>query len=542
MLLGIDVGGTFTDAVIIQNGRVLAWAKSRTSHGHLMDGILASLDQVLQEAAIPGEAIDQVTLSTTVVTNAIVSHQTEAVDLYIVPGPGRNVDQAFPVVPHSLPGYTDHRGQVMESLSDQALRDYVEGHKQHAKAAISAKFSVRNPKEEGRIGDLLRQTYSFVAEGAKLSGALNFPRRTVTAYYNAAVADLYQDFIGQVTGALEARGLVAPLYILKADGGSLLAEQLESHPVETAFTGPAASVLGLMALDSMPPYEQAVALDIGGTTTDISLWDKGQPIMTKEGVSIDGYPSSIRSYLVQSIGVAGETAIHQEQGQVRLGPDRLGPSVALGGQQATLGDVLIALGWADFGDRAKAQAAVAAYDVDAIAKMAVDSLVKAIQTMVDQANRQPIYTVEDLVHPPVFDPHTLVLIGGSAKAFKPLLEAYTDYRIIVPEEGAVANAIGAAMARHTLSLTLHVDSKLGRISVPELGLQEENHSLVRQGEVLAYAYELLEREAKRLGLPKGPMVCQGLEDFSLIEGWGRSYKRITAQVAMQAGVIDHVKA
>lgn len=541
MLLGIDVGGTFTDAVLIKDASVLAWAKSRTSHGHLMDGILASLDQVLRDAKVSGEAIEQVTLSTTVVTNAIVSHQIDEVDLYIVPGPGRNVLGAFPVKPHIVSGYTDHRGQVLARLSSQDFMAYVDDHQNHSKAAISAKFAVRNPQEEGRLANLLHNTYSFVTEGAKLSGALNFPRRTVSAYYNSAVASIYQNFMDQVKEALEARGIVAPVYILKADGGSLPVAQLEDKAVETAFTGPAASILGLMALDSVPSSHKAIALDIGGTTTDISLWNEGRPLMTKEGVSIDGYPSSIQSFLVRSIGVAGETAVRQQDGQVQIGPDRVGPSVALGGSQPTLGDALIALGLAEFGDKVKAQAAMASFDPEMLGKMAVDRILEAIHDMVEEANHQPIYVIEDLVNPPIFEPDTLILIGGSAKAFKPLLERYTDYAVILPKEGAVANAIGAAMARHTLSLTVHVDSKTGRLTVPELGLQEENHSIIRGQEAVDYGCKLLAEEASRLGLAATDMVCQNLEEFSSIEGWGKSYKRITAQVAMQAGVIDHVK-
>ena len=112
---------------------------------------------------------------------------------------------------------------------------------------------------------------------------------------------------------------------------------MESIPAETVFTGPAATVLGLEALRSTKDAH-TVALDIGGTTTDISLWKQGKPLMTKEGVSIREYPSAVRSFAVTSVGIGGECGVRYEDGKLMVGPERIGPSVALGGTIPTLGD------------------------------------------------------------------------------------------------------------------------------------------------------------------------------------------------------------
>ena len=112
MLIGIDVGGTFTDAVVIQDGHILASGKERTTKEQLMYGILAALDRVMH-VVIPDQ-VERVTLSTTVVTNTIVSRKEAPVDLYVVTGPGMNVDHSFPVAPIYVNGYTDHRGIVVE--------------------------------------------------------------------------------------------------------------------------------------------------------------------------------------------------------------------------------------------------------------------------------------------------------------------------------------------------------------------------------------------------------------------------------------------
>ena len=262
--------------------------------------------------------------------------------------------------------------------------------------------------------------------------------------------------------------------------------------------------------------------------------------MTKEGLCIDGYPSSIQSFLVRSIGLAGETVLRKKDNHVLIGPDRVGPSVALGGSQATLGDALLALGYAHYGDLLKAQEAVADFDLEEVAQEAAQTIVTAIEAMVEEANRQPVYVVEDLVNPHPFQPNTLVLIGGSAQAFKPLLEAYTNYRILVPQDAAVANALGAAMARHSLELTIHIDTKTGILTIPELGLQEVNPSIRTEEAVVDYAFKKLEEQAHSLGLEKGPMVLKHIEAFPVIEGWGTSHMTITASVQLEAGVTGHV--
>lgn len=551
MRLGIDVGGTFTDAVVVDHNRLLGAAKSRTTHEQFMVGLLASLDKVLSQERIEADQISQVTLSTTVVTNAIVSHHLDPVDLFVIPGPGLNIEHTFPVKPYILKGYTDHRGRLQERMKEEDLRDLLDeieathvgayrGKQGIKRAALSGKFAVRNPKEEVRLATILGNYYDFVSTGASLSGSLNFPRRTVTAYYNAAVEGIFRDFKTSVQMALETRGILAPLYILKADGGSLPIDALLEKPVETAFTGPAASVLGLYTLEAMKEYPMAVALDIGGTTTDISLWQEGKPLMTKEGLSIDGYPSSIQSFLVRSIGLAGETVLRKKDNHLLIGPDRVGPSVALGGNQATLGDALLALGYAHYGDLLKAQEAVADFDLGEVAQEAAQTIVAAIEAMVEEANRQPVYVVEDLLNPHPFQPDTLVLIGGSAQAFKPLLEAYTNYRILVPQDAAVANALGAAMARHSLELTIHIDTKTGILTIPELGLQEVNPSIRTEEAVVDYAFKKLEEQAHSLGLEKGPMVLKHIEAFPVIEGWGTSHMTITASVQLEARVTGHV--
>lgn len=570
MLLGLDVGGTFTDAVIIDGHRVVAIAKRRTTKDNLMNGIGEALDAVLE--GYDTSNIEQVTLSTTVVTNTIVEEKEQVVDLYVVTGPGRNVDDIFPVKPIYLQGYTDHRGIVVERTPTDAVRgiaNMVQTRSGTDLAAVSAKFGVRNPQEELSITEELKNTYHAISNGSLLSGSLNFPRRTISAYFNSAVTPVFTVFKKNVEDALSARNIVAPLHILKADGGSLPVEHMVSRPVETAFTGPAATVLGLSALGVIG-NQHTVALDIGGTTTDISLWKHGRPLMTKNGVSIREYPSAVRSFAVTSVGIGGESVVRLKNGNLTVGPERVGPSVALGGVEPTLGDALIVLGHANYGDFNLAsralqdladtiQATVQSNNVNTlnnqltliktssdVARLILQNALETIQRGVDEVitveNKRPIYVVADIVNPDIFVPEHIVVVGGTAPSLGASIGEYMDLPITIPENAAVANAIGAALALSTIELTVHVDTKCRLLVIPELGIKQQNCTLKRAEQVVERAKEGLSEEALRLGLDTAQEIeVISIEDFPVVEGWQSMERLITVKVQLAAGVKHYVE-
>ena len=569
MLLGLDVGGTFTDAVIIDDHRVVASAKRRTTKDNLMQGIGEALDAVL--AGCNTSNIEQVTLSTTVVTNTIVEEKEQVVDLYVVTGPGRNVDDIFPVNPIYLQGYTDHRGIVVERTPTNVVRDIAEMVQSHSGtdlAAVSAKFGVRNPQEELSITEELKGKYNTISNGSLLSGSLNFSRRTISAYFNTAVTPVFTVFKKNVESALSMRNINAPLHILKADGGSLPMEHMVSRPVETAFTGPAATVLGLSALGAIGE-EHTVALDIGGTTTDISLWKQGRPLMTKNGVSIREYPSAVRSFAVTSVGIGGESVVRIVDSDVTVGPERVGPSLALGGAEPTLGDALIVLGYASYGDTTLAEQAMevlanrlntsakdgttqiqqqltGAMTASDMARLVVDKALQIIQRGIDEVvtaeNKRPIYVVADIVNPDVFVPAQIVVVGGTAPSLGPSIGEYLNLPVTIPENAAVANAIGAALALSTIELTVHVDTKRRLLVIPELGIKQQTCTLKRVEQVVERAKEALSEEALRLGLGKDQDIeVISIEDFPVVEGWQSMERLITVKVQLAAGVKQYVE-
>ena len=570
MLLGLDVGGTFTDAVIIDGHRVVATAKRRTTKDNLMNGIGEALDAVLE--GYDTSNIEQVTLSTTVVTNTIVEEKEQVVDLYVVTGPGRNVDDIFPVKPIYLQGYTDPRGIVVERTPADAVHgivNMVQTRSGNDLAAVSAKFGVRNPQEELSITEELKNTYHTISNGSLLSGSLNFPRRTISAYFNSAVTPVFTVFKKNVEDALSARNILAPLHILKADGGSLPMEHMVSRPVETAFTGPAATVLGLSALGVIG-NKHTVALDIGGTTTDISLWKHGKPLMTKSGVSIREYPSAVRSFAVTSVGIGGESVVRFKNGNLTVGPERVGPSVALGGVEPTLGDALIVLGHATYGDFNLAtqalqdmadaiQATLRSKNVNTsnnqltliktasdVARLIVEKALQTIQHGINEVvkveNKRPIYVVADIVNPDVFVPEHIVVVGGTAPSLGPSIGEYLELPVTIPENAAVANAIGAALALSTIELTVHVDTKRRLLVIPELGVKQKNCTLKRAEQVVERAKETLSEEAIRLGLDTVQEIeVISIEDFPVVEGWQSMERLITVKVQLAAGVKHYVE-
>ena len=592
MLLGLDVGGTFTDAVIIEGHRVVSSAKRRTTKDNLMQGIGEALDAVL--ASCDTSNIEQVTLSTTVVTNTIVEEKEQVVDLYVVTGPGRNVDDIFPVSPIYLQGYTDHRGIVVERTSTDAVSDIARMVQERSGtdlAAVSAKFGVRNPQEELSITEALKERYNTISNGSLLSGSLNFPRRTISAYFNSAVTPVFTVFKKNVEAALSARNIKAPLHILKADGGSLPMEHMVSRPVETAFTGPAATVLGLSALGAIG-NAHTVALDIGGTTTDISLWKQGKPLMTKNGVSIREYPSAVRSFAVTSVGIGGESVVRIVDGEITVGPERVGPSAALGGDEPTLGDALIVLGHASYGDAEHATQSLqqladmlqadgkhgerentfgnyggntfgddsentfedhnsekqCTHNMSAldIAQLIVEKALETIQHGIDEVvqaeNKRPVYVVADIVNPDVFAAAQIVVVGGTATSLGPSIGQFLNLPVTIPENAAVANAIGAALALSTIELTVHVDTKRRLLVIPELGIKQQTCTLKRAEQVVERAKEALVEEALRLGLDKAQEVeVISIEDFPVVEGWQSMERLITVKVQLEAGVKHYVE-
>ncbi|MDD4249461.1 MAG: hydantoinase/oxoprolinase family protein, partial [Methanosarcina sp.] len=340
MLIGIDVGGTTTDAVLIRNGEVYSTTKVSTERGNLLKSLLNALDEVSR--GVPPGQLERVVFSTTIITNLIAEGKTDRVALLLIPGPGVNPESY--VFPDSfyLKGAMDFRGREIQLLDEAEVRETVSRIREQgfSRAAVVSKFGQRNPSHELRIEEILREMYPDckVELGHKVSGKLNFPRRIATSMLASATGERYQEFVAEIKKALEERDIRAPVYILKADGGTLPIEKSVAFPVETIFSGPAASTIGALALT--PEGQTSVVVDIGGTTTDLALILSGKPLMASKGAKLGNFLTHVRAFAVRSMAVGGDSIVRvRETGDgvriVTIGPERAGPAYCMGGEEPT---------------------------------------------------------------------------------------------------------------------------------------------------------------------------------------------------------------
>ena len=477
MLLGIDVGGTFTDAVLLNGSEIAAQAKTPTTHEDVLQCILQALDMVLPKHQEEINKIERVVISSTIVTNALTEDKLDPVFLAVITGPGMNVTHKFPVAPYFVSGYVDHRGKITAQIDWTKHRDLLKRRGANSVCAVSGKFSVRDPQLEYELEHELKQNgYSKIFLGSELSGELNFVRRTNSAYFAGAVYRTFKSFAGKIQRAMAERGICAPVHVLKADGGTLPIEAAINQPVEAIFTGPAASVLGIEALAA--PTVNSISLDVGGTTTDIAFWKNGLPLMARKGAVVNGYPTAVRAFHMRSVGIGGDSAITKTEDGYRVGPMRQGPAAAVGGTKATLSDALIVAGYVSFGDASKSLAAIAALggepkeEAQKIVQAAVDTIRTTVAEMLDEWAKQPVYTVDDVIRGTEFVPEQLIGVGGGSLGLIKALGEDMALPVDIPKGAVVANAIGAAVARPTLSAGLRADTTDGFYIIPESGKRE----------------------------------------------------------------------
>lgn len=483
MLLGIDVGGTHTDAVLIGPGGVVACSKRRTNHENLLASIREVLAGIVPVAG--PQAVTRLNLSTTLSTNAIIEGTADPVGVFVSGGPGID-PEAYRMGDHYhvLPGAIDHRGRETSPLDIAAGRAGLAACRKAGVRVYAGvtKFSTRHPEQELALRGLLAPGADHVSLGHEFSGRPGFGRRIATACLNSAVWRIYNRFCDAVEQSVAEMGLPPGIInVLKADGGTMPLSVSRSHPVQSILSGPAASVMGIIAVCDIA--EDSVILDIGGTTTDIAVFAAGAPLIENEGIAIASRPTLVRALRTRSIGVGGDSAISVSREAVQVGPRRLGPPMALGGPVPTLVDALNIQNVIAIGDpRASyrgilAAAAPAGFEPEEVAEAAILNAVNQIRSevaaFVREINDRPVYTISELLEGRRVRPSRVYVMGGPAQAMSALLQDAFSEEVVVPESFAVANAIGAALARPTFSVELFADTAAGRLTIPSLGVARD---------------------------------------------------------------------
>lgn len=327
--LGVDAGGTYTDAVIYAFGedRVVDKAKAPTTRFDLTVGIRNAIDQL--NARLLSQ-VRLVSLSTTLATNAIVEEKGGLVGLILI-GYDRYDETRIPIAPKVLvPGKHDMDGVEMIPLDEDRLREAVReltGAGVNA-LAISSYLSVRNPDHEIRAKEKVRELTDLpVVCGHELTDELNAIRRATTAGLNGRLIPIVDELIRSVKRAMEERGIHAPLMAVKGDGTLMSEEMARSRPIETILSGPAASISGAAHLVEV---KDATVVDIGGTTSDIAVLEGGLPRRRSKGTSVGSWQTSVCAVDIRTFGLGGDSYIQiNRKGRVVVGPRRVIPLAAL---------------------------------------------------------------------------------------------------------------------------------------------------------------------------------------------------------------------
>jgi len=550
--VGIDVGGTYTDAVLIQDGHIQQTAKVPTRSENLVETLMDALDQL----NIPDEqALNQITVSTTLVTNAILQNQIPDVQLLLFSGNGMRVEALpWPVRYHELTGEIDFRGREIEPPDQREWEKLLTPilRKGPTQVAIVGKFSHRNSLHEEQLADYLKaMNPSLRIALGHAWGQANFYRRSLTTYLNLAVTDVYHQFAEQLQSAISARKILAPISILKADGGILPISKI--RPIESIYSGPAASILA--ALTQNEADASSIIVDIGGTTTDIGLVLSGVPLLSSKGAQIGPYSTLVRSLAVRSIPVGGDSAIHATEAGFVLESYRLGPAYCLGGTIPTPTDAMRYLGLIEYGDERLAEEGLASIlpaerripeFLQALATAIIDTVAERIAEAVDSLKREwteePAYKIWEVLHPHEARTFLTLVSGGGARGMTAALEKRLQSTVQLGAYPEVSNALGAAMARPTFDCTLQLDTYMKRYRVEETGEQGKwSGSLRPYLEVEGFLDNLAQQQATTYGIKMENMERDPFDFFPIVQGSRTVGQIIRGAVHLRSGVIGRLQ-
>ena len=332
--LGLDTGGTFTDAVLLAGGRrVIASAKALTTPWNLAIGIGKAIRAVLEllPAGTGRAEVSLVSVSTTLATNAVVENRFSPVCTLLIGFDDAMVERSGLQRPGSgglvvrVSGGHIATGEESAALDEAAVTRAVAEHEARVEAfAVAANFSVRNPAHELRARKLIRaMTPKPVTCAHELSSKLDAPRRALTAALNARLTPQIRHLIEALSQVLAVESIDAPLMIVKGDGSLMKAQIALEYPVETILSGPAASVVGAGFLTGLDDF---VVSDMGGTTTDVAVVSGGRPVISGEGALVGAWRTMVEAVDVRTSGLGGDSEVYfDRQHRLCVGPRKAMP-------------------------------------------------------------------------------------------------------------------------------------------------------------------------------------------------------------------------
>ena len=442
MRIGVDVGGTNTDAVLMDGTQVVASHKAPTS-GNVSDGIINAITAVLDSSQVAPDQVQSVMVGTTHFTNAFVERKSllEVAVIRLALPASRGLppmidwpqDIAASIGKHHylVKGGYEFDGRHISDLDEQAVEEAARDIKNKGirALAISCVYSPLNAAMEERAAEIAQRVLPDIEITlSSRIGRIGLLERENAAIMNASLADLSSRVVSSFRRALEELKIDAPFFISQNDGTLMSADFVEKHPVLTFASGPTNSMRGAAYLSGL---KNALVVDIGGTTTDVGMLINGFPRESSVSVDIGGVRTNFRMPDILALGLGGGSLV-TSNGEVRVGPQSVGYQLTekakvFGGDVLTSSDIATAAGYAEIGDASKVS------DLD---KDLVDSAVAAIHNIVNVGVDRMKTSAE---------PMPVILVGGGSVLIRDQIPGTSE--VIVPEHAAVANAIGASIAQ-----------------------------------------------------------------------------------------------
>ncbi len=345
IFLGLDTGGTYTDAVLWSEERgVIAKAKALTTRHDLSVGISGAVDAIIAEASVLPADIRLVSMSTTLATNALVEGQGGRIALVMIGFSDADLEKAGlkdalgtdPVI--FIPGGHDvyGRAQPFDASSLEKALPHLKS--EVTGFAICAYFAVRNPEHEIAVRDLVHDKTGLpVTCSHELSAKLNGPKRALTTVLNARLIAMIDRLVAATEGFLDKRGIHAPLMVVRGDGALVSAAFARHRPIETILSGPAASLVGARHMTGL---DNAIISDIGGTTTDVAVLDDGRPRLDPNGATVGGFRTMVEAVAMRTFGLGGDSEVSLDDNAmtpgIKLGPRRLVPLALLAANHGSM--------------------------------------------------------------------------------------------------------------------------------------------------------------------------------------------------------------
>lgn len=546
MIIGIDIGGTHSDGVLISGNEIVKKEKIITDEADIQSTLISLIQKLTID--IESSKIKKISLSTTLVTNLLSKRQESLSGLFLIPGLGAPVSLATEGIKDyfvASGGYVDHRGVAVRGLKKEELEKAKSEFRQKGirSVAVCSKFSTRNNELEVQAGDYFTQNGFHAFISSDYSGKLNFPRRAFTSFLTASIYPAYMDAAAGIREGVRSMGLKCPIYILKADGGAVPLEESMKCPLESVLSGPAASIMGALYSKEILENEETVVLDIGGTTTDLGFFIGGAPLLEPEGIKIREFNTLIRALRVFPLPIGGDTLFSFEGGRVNLNNRRKGLPYSFGGPQPTLTDVFLASD--DKNQKAAEGVAQLIGNNDLNEKLtqvgerAAGFIYEETRKKIEEINSRPIYTVNEFFERHQFSPTKILLAGGAAPFFKASLEKAFGLPVVLAEHFNACNAIGAALAQITAEINLFANTMDGRVSIPETKYFDETPD----GFNLDAAKKMALQKLREFAVAKGASIDTELEitessSFNMVRGFNTSGKniRVKAQVKPKLNV------